>query len=66
MKQGTLIRITLIAATGGFRFGFDTEVISGTTSLLESVIGLTQWRLGFAIAANTPSIAGGTPSPLSL
>jgi sugar porter (SP) family MFS transporter len=50
MKQGTLIRITLIAALGGFLFGFDTAVISGPTSSLETVFELTQWRLGFTVA----------------
>lgn len=50
MKQGALIRITLIAALGGFLFGFDTAVISGTTSALETVFGLSNWRLGFTVA----------------
>jgi len=50
MKQATLIRITLIAALGGFLFGFDTAVISGTTSALETVFALSKWRLGFTVA----------------
>ena len=51
MKQGKLLRITLIAALGGFLFGFDTAVISGTTSSLETVFGLSHWRLGFTVAS---------------
>ncbi|MFW6222252.1 MAG: MFS transporter [Bacteroidota bacterium] len=51
MKQGALIRITLIAALGGFLFGFDTAVISGTITSLEIVFGLSQWKLGFTVAA---------------
>lgn len=50
MKHSPLLRITLIAALGGFLFGFDTAVISGTTSALELVFGLTKWRLGFTVA----------------
>ena len=49
MKHGVLIRITLIAALGGFLFGFDTAVISGTTSALETVFELSHWRLGFTV-----------------
>jgi sugar porter (SP) family MFS transporter len=51
MKHSPLLRITLIAALGGFLFGFDTAVISGTTSALEVVFELTKWRLGFTVAA---------------
>lgn len=41
----------LIAALGGFLFGFDTAVISGTTQSLESVFGLDQFWLGFTVAS---------------
>ncbi|MBN1853738.1 MAG: sugar porter family MFS transporter [Pirellulales bacterium] len=41
-----LLSATIIAALGGFLFGFDTAVISGTTDLLEQVFGLDQPWLG--------------------
>jgi sugar porter (SP) family MFS transporter len=49
-SHSPLLRITLIAALGGFLFGFDTAVISGTTSALEQVFELSKWRLGFTVA----------------
>ncbi len=51
MNKSSLIRITLIVALGGFLFGFDTAVISGTTSALESVFNLSKWSLGFTVAS---------------
>jgi SP family xylose:H+ symportor-like MFS transporter len=42
---------TLVAALGGFLFGFDTAVISGTTAALERVFGLDGFWLGFVVAA---------------
>ena len=51
MNKTTLIRITLIVALGGFLFGFDTAVISGTTTALETVFALTKWTLGFTVAS---------------
>jgi SP family xylose:H+ symportor-like MFS transporter len=47
----TLVASTLIAALGGFLFGFDTAVISGTTEALRSVYGLSGFWLGFTVAS---------------
>lgn len=41
---------TIVAALGGFLFGFDTAVISGTTSALEQVFQLNDASLGFTVA----------------
>lgn len=41
---------TIVAALGGFLFGFDTAVISGTTRALESVFQLDANSLGFTVA----------------
>jgi MFS transporter, SP family, xylose:H+ symportor len=48
---GTLVASALIAALGGFLFGFDTAVISGTTEALRSVYGLSGFGLGFTVAS---------------
>ncbi len=50
MKK-TLLTSTIIAALGGFLFGFDTAVISGTTGWLADVFGLSPFSLGFTVAA---------------
>jgi len=44
-------RSALIAALGGFLFGFDTAVISGTVGDLKSVFHLNNWWLGFTVAS---------------
>lgn len=41
---------TFVAALGGFLFGFDTAVISGTTEALQRVFGLEEFWLGFTVA----------------
>lgn len=49
-----VIYISIIAALGGFLFGFDTAVISGTIESIRSQefgFGLTSGELGFAVAS---------------
>ncbi len=41
----------LIAALGGFLFGFDTIVINGTTGALRQTYNLTEGWLGFTVAS---------------
>jgi sugar porter (SP) family MFS transporter len=62
-----LLGSTLVAALGGFLFGFDTAVISGTTEALRSVFGLSSGELGFTVASALigtilGSIAAGRPA----
>jgi MFS transporter, SP family, xylose:H+ symportor len=47
----TLVASTVIAALGGFLFGFDTAVVSGTTGALQRVYGLGGFALGFTVAS---------------
>ena len=49
--SASLIRSTIVAALGGLLFGFDTVVISGTTSALSSTWHLSSWGLGFTVAS---------------
>lgn len=46
-----VIGCTIIAALGGLLFGFDTAVISGTTTALERVYELSPFWKGFTVAA---------------
>ena len=48
---GKLISATIIAALGGLLFGFDTAVISGTTSMLQQEFDLSSFWLGFTVAS---------------
>ena len=40
----------LVIALGGFLFGFDIAVISGTTAALEALFHLSKSELGFTVA----------------
>ncbi|VAX26842.1 D-xylose proton-symporter XylE [hydrothermal vent metagenome] len=46
-----VIYSTIVAALGGLLFGFDTAVISGTTSWLEKVYELSSFWLGFTVTS---------------
>ncbi len=50
MKTQNVISISLIIALGGFLFGYDIAMMSGTTSQLESIFSLNSFWLGFTIA----------------
>ena len=45
----TLVKSTAVAALGGLLFGFDTAVISGTTSALTQTYSLTPFLLGVTV-----------------
>jgi len=49
--NASLARSTVVAALGGLLFGFDTAVISGTTSALTVVYHLTPALLGLTVAS---------------
>src|SRR2546427_2627308 len=46
-----LLKSTVVAALGGLLFGFDTAVISGTTSALASTYDLSPTLLGVTVAS---------------
>ena len=47
--NATLLKSTVVAALGGLLFGFDTAVISGTTSALTQTFQLTPFLLGVTV-----------------
>ncbi len=47
--NATLIKSTVVAALGGLLFGFDTAVISGTTSALTQTYQLSPFLLGVTV-----------------
>ena len=47
----TLLISTVVSALGGFLFGFDTAVISGTTDALQAVFELSANGLGFTVSS---------------
>jgi len=49
--NGYLAKSTIVAALGGLLFGFDTVVISGTTSGLTAAYNLSPWLKGFTVSA---------------
>lgn len=49
--NGFLAKSTIVAALGGLLFGFDTVVISGTTSGLTATYNLSPWLKGFTVSA---------------
>lgn len=46
-----ILRCAIVAALGGFLFGFDTAVISGAVDSLQTVFELNAWGKGFAVAS---------------
>lgn len=50
-KRRYIITITVIAALGGFLFGFDTAVISGANPFIQKYFGLDEISLGWAVSS---------------
>lgn len=47
----TLIKAAIVASLGGLLFGFDTAVIAGTTSSIETLFQLSEWAMGFVVSS---------------
>lgn len=50
-KNAYVITITVIAALGGFLFGFDTAVISGANPFIQKYFQLDEFALGWAVSS---------------
>src|SRR3954452_16345555 len=50
--SGYVIRISLIAALGGFLFGFETAVISGAEKTIQALWNLSSGWQGFTVASS--------------
>lgn len=50
-NQGYMLKISFIAAMGGYLFGFDFAVISGALPFLKEQFGLNEYWEGFATAS---------------
>jgi MFS family permease len=46
------VRIALIAALGGFLFGFETAVISGAEKIIEKMWSLSSFWQGFTVSSS--------------
>ncbi len=59
-----MIQVALIAALGGFVWGFDATVISGAVPFIQKYFGLTgergDWMLGLAVSCLGWGVLGGT------
>jgi sugar porter (SP) family MFS transporter len=58
-NKGILINVISIAL-GGFVFGYDIAMISGTTTQLEELFGLSKFALGFTVAIFVIGTIAGT------
>ncbi|MEX5302032.1 sugar porter family MFS transporter [Kocuria sabuli] len=54
-----VLRITIVAAFGGFLFGYDSAVINGAVSAIQEEFGVGDLQLGFAIASALLGAAAG-------
>lgn len=50
-NTGAVIRITIVAAIGGFLFGYDLAVINGATAAMREYFGVGATTLGSAVAS---------------
>lgn len=50
-QRNTAFRNSIVAALGGFLFGFDTAVISGVEKSIQTLWSLTEFEHGFTVAS---------------
>lgn len=56
-----VVLISLVAALGGFVFGYDTAVISGTTEALQVFFGMSDLALGWVVSSALVGCVMGVP-----
>ncbi|MDR0939368.1 MAG: sugar porter family MFS transporter [Mediterranea sp.] len=59
MKRSYIIYLSAVAALGGFLFGYDTAVISGTIARVADVYALDEWRQGWYVGCALVGSIGG-------
>ncbi len=59
-RSGYVVRISLIAALGGFLFGFETAVISGAERTIQQLWSLSAFWQGFTVAASLIGTVAGS------
>ncbi len=58
-SHGTVIRLSLTAALGGFLFGYDSAVINGAVKAISAHFSTTAGVLGFVVASSLLGAAAG-------
>jgi SP family sugar:H+ symporter-like MFS transporter len=58
-SHGTVIRLSLTAALGGFLFGYDSAVINGAVTAIQSQFSASAGALGFTVASALLGAAAG-------
>ncbi|MEG2819854.1 MAG: MFS transporter, partial [Muribaculaceae bacterium] len=59
INLGYVIFLSVVAAIGGFLFGYDTAVISGTISSVKVQFGLNSIQLGWYVGCALAGSIGG-------
>ncbi|MDP5225720.1 MULTISPECIES: sugar porter family MFS transporter [Arthrobacter] len=57
---GAVVKVAVVAALGGFLFGYDSAVINGAVSAVESTFTVDPVSLGFAVASALIGAAAGS------
>ena len=58
-NMGAVLRISLVAAMGGFLFGYDSAVINGATGAMQEYFDVSPGALGSAVASALLGAAAG-------
>jgi SP family sugar:H+ symporter-like MFS transporter len=58
-SHAAVIRLSVVAALGGFLFGYDSAVINGAVGAIENVFSASAGALGLAVSSTLVGAAGG-------
>jgi MFS family permease len=59
VSTAKLSLVAMVAALGGFLFGFDTAVINGTVGALRNTFQANEWAIGLAVSSALVGSAAG-------